>query len=771
MKKNKKIIGIMVFIKKIKLKSIFLCWFLCLLVVFLVNIIWAISFDELIESYDFSYSNGDIDNLSVIDKKLDLNNDSSFDKLFLDIDFLNKKGKYVFYIEFFDINNYSSFVYRVDKNFTFYKNNLKIDVPLKLLNSDQYEVNIKIYKNNILVYRDYDIFTLNLEFDNWNFSKINLNYLGYEFIDKSGLQNQISLKFETEAIIEDKVFYVIISDNDSQLYKEFNLVDYDIDSFNNFSVRLNFSDFKSKKMKNNILVTSIGFYNRTWIYNLEVNDSINLPNNFFVKNIRFNDKIAINKLYFENNFTDKVLEFVLPIEINEIGYYDVELNLYDNSYNLILNENQFLFFDKIGNFNVVFKKNLSYFHKDDFNDVIHIQSIIYDNYKKIKDFNSIKSSILLDINTSSLKSDLYFNEFYVKNDTLFFDIENHGDLDAFGVKIEIFNSNKTVVYQKLIPSILVNKSFKSKVQVVRGENYTGFIDPLNELDEHNEVNNVANYPVIYDLNFDISYDEKSRTLDVIIENIGDHVFNESFEIFNNTVSNINLKSGEYELIKITKNISYDVLYNEKIFFNDFNESFSFMLESKKDVFDEDDKEKSSSSSSLSGSSSSSSSFRVNNNRKGNKSHISNYRELEEDNNKKGYNNFTLNNDIGNNSRIYLKFNLQDKILGLNNLSKLYYLEIIKQNVYLLNFHSQNKSLDETTFKNNFSNIFVVSPMCSFDWNKELKSKIDSTVKLILSDYKDGDNTNITINNKNYNTNNKLLPIEVLTFVYLFCIIY
>jgi len=424
----------------------------------------AITLDELVNSYNFSYRDKSFELKKFEDSYVNNSNVSSFN---LSLDFNNKYGDYLVLLDFYGINDNSSLDDNQDPKITFRvlnksyfsngNNMLNFQVPIKY-NFSGYDIKLKFYQDGNLVFRDYyeskvklDNFAVtNLTIDNMvcfrnenqSFVDYEIFYLGYEeVLDEEGVKiDKLIFNFETliesgeyevEFYLNNNIFYDIITiENDN--------FDFEISSEDiyDYVIEGEFDIQKILLKKGNKVVSGIVLYDRTKSYSLYDFVSPDLPDLKFTY-LNYNVTNNLTNASYEYNISNVSLVNVSLINNGSLNAFGVLYKVLNEKYEiveekritqLLQNETYFIGSFNLSEFYILVDYTNEIIEKNESNNmfiwpIIEEKTVINDNLKNNKNIRGSSN------NRRSSNKNIDYNQNILENSKI--DRKNNRDIDEF----------------------------------------------------------------------------------------------------------------------------------------------------------------------------------------------------------------------------------------------------------------------------------------------------------------------------------------------------
>lgn len=498
------------FDKKMKQK-IKLIYFLFILLIMPIS--YSITLEELLSSYNFSYSDNTAGINSIINYGINAA-DGLFGLLAVNLTLeINQSGNYAFTADLFREEDYIA----SDSTFGYLDNGV-LGVQLRfnprLMPNGTYNLSLSIYRDGQNVFDNRNVYSF--DFDNTHYQKpeIEITSISHEFIDKNsdsrydilrlnfGVNSQINYDGILSAYLAGSK--AIIKESNISLSNGFNHVVIEIDT----------DTIKESRIKPLLL------------YKIEI-DIYSFDENYLIDNYELSELnlgssqileiIGEEAVDLEHDDLIDYLELDVNVEIKEEGHYTIQAplyNIYDEfignfEYTAYLNEGEHIA-PLILNGTVIYSKKINGPYK-----VAYLRLL-----KESKELDYLPEPYITGYYT--------FEQFevpplpdievriLVENNTLIVNVSNKGEIPAFGVFVEVYE-NTSLLESRLIPVLLPDESYYFAV----GEgNYSvlfAIADFNNYIEENGEENNFYLYSDSVDedgdgFNSDDDCDDKNKDI-------------------------------------------------------------------------------------------------------------------------------------------------------------------------------------------------------------------------------------------------------------------
>lgn len=547
-----------------------------ILLILSLNLVSAanMTIQDLINSYDYSYSDGTLNVTSQNDYMVDRNSNGINDTLIINITAdAATAGTYKFIVEIIDKNGI--LINETLKSINLSEKWADVTFPSEQLSKTRFNYSIRINNNN----------------DNLVFRKINIEsqiYINYEtgtnitrITDESVNNNFIKINLtinSTQAITTN--ITVTLAYNSSKISKteEKSLSN----GLQTVSIDLDNETIKSTHYVGNFTIDNIVIGNK--IFNFNQNTSIYNYEDFaktsYIKSI-IDGRIDTNS----NNLSE-FLEINFTIAVKRADTYNLTYDLYDqfNNYVISINKTQTL---ALGNQTVQSLINGSEIYKTKINGpyISSFVKLAIGNDTKDIIFNAYTTnqSFYTDYERPPLpdlkvEMNIIFNEITnVTNITI--NISNLGQASAFNVFLDVFD-NTTYANNRSLSFLSNNEIITYKFNITNTSNstlYTSIVDFDNLVDESNESNNIVQNTQISErvsLKIDslttLYTNGTLKIFEFVILNDGDTAvtdvqwqFDTDDKYIVNSTSNISLAVNEKAFVYLQHNFSGTGSYNIK----------------------------------------------------------------------------------------------------------------------------------------------------------------------------------------------------------------
>ena len=538
-----------------------------------INLVSAanMTIQELIDSYDYSYSDGTLNATSQNDYLIDSNGNGINDTLIINITTdAATSGIFKFIVEIIDKNGI--LVNETSKSINSTDKSVNVTFSSELLSKTKFNYSIRINNNN----------------DNLIFRKTNIEsqiYLNYEtgtnvtrITDESISNNFIRINLtanSTQAITTN--ITVTLAYNSSKISKTENK------SLSNglqvVSIDFDNETIKSTHYVGNFTIDSVvigpklfDFNQNTSIYNYE-----DFAKTSYIKSI------ADGRIDTNSNNLSEFLEINFTIAVKTADTYNITYDLYDEFNNFVIRFNKTATLS-LGNQTVQTLINGSEIYKTKINGpyVLSFAKLAIGNDTKDIIFNAhtTNQSFYTDYEKPPLP-DLVINMTIVFNSTtnitnITINLSNNGQGPGFNVFLDIFD-NTTYSNNRTLSFLDKGESLIYKFNITNSSNtslFTAIADFDNLVDESNENNNIVQNtpPTIISLKIEsITAMYNNGTLKIfefVILNDGDTTVTDVQWQFDtndsnviNSTSNTSLSAGERAFVYIQYNFSDEGSYN------------------------------------------------------------------------------------------------------------------------------------------------------------------------------------------------------------------
>lgn len=469
-----------------------LFYFLCIFLLFL-PIVYSVSLEDLIGSYDFDYSSTDISVDSVSHSGEDTGSNGLYDNLVIDIDVTNTAGTFIFIGDLYK-NDILVTTIAEEYTLTAGSNTAQLKFPAKLLQSGNYDLSLTIQEDYLTIYRKEDEYSINFNNQDYEKPEINITILTHSLVNTDAdpkseiLQINASINTTLRGLFE---INTLIGNGKSINAK----ANYTLTQHKNI-ISINFSSKEIRKeritnpklyqiaIKNGLYYQF--FFNYPITYNLNDLDpeqSI-LTDSYDDQGLDQND----NDLY-------DILEIEVNLYIDEAATYTIELELKDQHNNYVTRVEEEFNIASVGAQTISLEIDGTDIYRSKING-----PYIIDYIKLIKD------DIILDAVSEAYTTEQYnYDEFEkppmpdltitkidISHTQTNVTVENIGTASAFGISVDLFGNN-SIELKKAIIDILAPEESKTVVLKVNGSNHSilyAIVDYNNIIDELDESNNL-----------------------------------------------------------------------------------------------------------------------------------------------------------------------------------------------------------------------------------------------------------------------------------------
>lgn len=486
-----------------KVKISLVCLFLFLLV---VPMVYSITLDELIASYDFTYSSDPMNVTSVAHYGNDTNSNLLYDDLIVNITMGNDEGNYTFIGDLYRNNN---LITTISDTYYLYdgKNTIPLYYNAKLLENSIYNLSLTIQENYLTVYREDNIYSF--DFDNSLYEKpdISIEINSYELINNdvdgkyeilrinTAINSSINGIFEINALMGNSK--TINTKNNYSLINGVNVVDIDFDGKEIRRERINNSRLYLITIENGV---NYGFdFDYSLNYNLY---------DFDAEQSVLGDSYSEGGVDLDANNLSDFLEINISLDINESGLYSIELEL-DDLYNDYVKKATKEFSLNEGEQTIGFRINGT----DIYNSKVNGPYLL--EYVRLSKENITLDSVSKPYITNSynydeferpLMPDLVIKGLEINENNVKINLANEGDNYAFAFNVEIFDDNFNSVKESLIDYLAPGNSenISYNINTSNTSKLYAIVDYDNNIEESNETNNLFTKELEASIKFNIS---------------------------------------------------------------------------------------------------------------------------------------------------------------------------------------------------------------------------------------------------------------------------
>jgi len=541
----------------------------------IIPIVYSITLDELINSYDYDYFHGNIEAVHVGHYGNDTDGNSLYNDLIIYIITENYEGNYTF---IGDLYREGRFITTISDTYYLNEavdNNISLYYDAKLLQNGTYNLSLTIQENYLTVYRENDIYSF--DFDNTLYEKpiVNVEIDSYDLVSNDGdpeyeiLRVNADVDCTLEGTYEINALMAngptINSKKNYSLINGTNDIEIDFDSRDIRKKRMNDSRIYLISVKNGIN------YEFEFNYSLDYN-----LYDFDAEQSILEENYSDGKVDTNGNNLSEFLEINISLDINESGTYSIELeldDLYGNYVKKVIKE-----FDigSAGRKKVIYRINGT----DIYNSKVNGPYLL--EYVKLS-----KDNMTLDLVTEPYTTHGYnYDEFErpsmpdliidnIELGSVNVDITNEGDAYAFGFNVEIFDDNFDSIGELSVPYLAPGDSQTLNYDVdVSSTRLYAVVDYDNDIEEENESNNlyVMDVGTGERVEFNISLlmgwnlisfplNLTNKSVDVVFDSIDySSIFSQGIYYFNETDNN-------FDIINETKGYWVDALENQTLTIN------------------------------------------------------------------------------------------------------------------------------------------------------------------------------------------------------------
>lgn len=443
---------------------------------------------ELIDSYDYSYSDGTLNATSQNDYMIDVNSNGINDTLIINITTdAATAGNYKFIVEILDKN--VILTNETNKSISSSNRSVNITFSSELLSKTKFNYSIRINDNN----------------DNLVFRKLNIEsqtYLNYEsgtnitrITDESISNNFIRINLTINSTQSTTAnITVTLSYNSSKISK----TEEETLSTGLQTISIDFDNetIKSTHYNSNFTIDSVVIGNKAF----DFNQNTSMYNYEDFAKTSYIKYIVDGRLDTNANNLSEFLEINFTINVKTADTYNLTYDLYDqfNSFVISINKTEIL---GLGNQTVQTLINGSEIYKTKINGpyVLSFAKLAIGNDTKDIIYNAYTTnqSFYTDYERPPLP-DLFINMTVIFNSTtnitnITINLSNVGQAPAFNVFLDIFD-NITYSNNRTTAILDRNESLIYRFNITNSSNitlYTSIADFDNLVDEANESNNIA----------------------------------------------------------------------------------------------------------------------------------------------------------------------------------------------------------------------------------------------------------------------------------------
>jgi len=483
-----------------KQKNKIIYFFLFLLV---LPLSYGLTLDELIASYDYSYSSLEMDVASVAHYGNDTGGSPLYDYMIVNLTVDNLEGNYTF---IGDLYRDGGLITTISD--TYYllagQNVVPLYYEAKLLGSGAYNLSLMVQEDYLTVYSDY---VYSFDFDNTLYEKpeVIVEIDSYELVNTDGdgkyeilrvnanVTSNVSDTFEINALMGNGK--TINSKKNYTLVEGLNSISIDFDGREIRRERINDS-----KLYLITLGTGAGYvfdFNYPLVYDLY---------DFDAEQSVLGDSYSDGKVDLNSNNLSEFLEINISLDINESGTYSIEMeleDLYDNYVKKVSEE----FILGIGEQNVSFRINGTSIYNSKLNGPYLLEYIKLSKGGVTLDYVSgpyITNSYNYDEFERNLMPDLIITSLEVIDGTINMNVTNSGEGYAFAFNVELFDDNFSSLKESSVDYLTPggSKELSYDVNISDIPKLYAVIDYDGIIEERNESNNLFVKQLIF--SFDIN---------------------------------------------------------------------------------------------------------------------------------------------------------------------------------------------------------------------------------------------------------------------------
>ena len=461
------------------------------LIFLIIPLAYSITLQELIDSYDYSYSEGRINGTNIIHYGNDTNNNGLFDYLIINLTGDTDEGNYTFIGDLYKDNQFITTISDT-YSLTSGRNTMPLYYNSRLLQSGTYNLSLTVQEKYLTIYRENYVYSF--YFDNTFYEKpvVDVGINGYDLVD-----NDLDGKYELLRI------NTLINSSLEGIY-EINALIANSDTINS---KRNYSlvngtnsiaiDFSGKDIRQNRI-------NNSRLYLISVRNGINsefdfnypLDYNLYDFDARqsiLEDTYIDGKVDLNGNNLSEFLEINISLDINESGTYSIEMELndiYDNYVKKVVKE---FYIGSSGKKKVIYLINGTEIYNSRINGPYLLE------YVKLS-----KDNITLDLVSEPYTTDSYnYDEFErpsmpdlvidnIELENVSVSITNEGSAYAFAFNVELFDDDFNSIGEMSIPYLAPGDSqtVNYDVNVSNNSMIYAVVDYDDDIEEENESNNL-----------------------------------------------------------------------------------------------------------------------------------------------------------------------------------------------------------------------------------------------------------------------------------------
>jgi len=477
------------------------------LILIIIPITYSITLQELIDSYDYSYSSDKINLTGITYDHNDTDNNGLYNHLIINITVDNLKGNYTF---IGDVYKNNELITTISDTYYLYdgQNTIFLYYDTRLLSNGIYNLSLTIQEDYLTVFRGDYIY--DFEFNNSLYEKpaINISIDSYELIDNDNdnkkevlrinavVDSQIEGNFEINALIGNGKTI-----NSKEVYPITN-------GINNINIDFDGMEIRRERINNSKL------------YSISINDGVNYQFNFdypLVYNLYdfdaeqsvLADVYSDGKIDLNDNNLSEFLEINISLDINESGIYSIELKLEDLYSDYLTKEIKEFNLD-VGDQIVSFRINGIKVYNKKLNGPYILEYIRLSRDDEILD--SVDKAYTTNYYSYGeferpLMPDLLIENVEILDENnLRVEIANVGEAYAFAFNLELFDDNfdhiKEIFIDYLAPA--QSEVIDHELDTSELNKLHAIIDYDNQVEEYNESNNLFTYnfhapPILQDI--------------------------------------------------------------------------------------------------------------------------------------------------------------------------------------------------------------------------------------------------------------------------------
>ncbi|MBW2989409.1 hypothetical protein KY358_03765 [Candidatus Woesearchaeota archaeon] len=458
----------------------------------------SITIEELISSYDFTYSSERIDVTSISFYGNDTDHNSLYDLLVINITVDNKDGSYMFTGDLYHGGN---MIATTSKAYWMYegKNEVQLCYDARLLPEGKYNLSLRIQEDYLAVYMKEDAFSFYFDNDLYEKPDIGLEITSYSPIDTdSDLRDDLLRIYAevTSASVESSWINALIGDSRTiSSKKEYQLEE----GINSIYIDFDGKEIRKKRIASPSLYLISIEDGRNYDFYFDYPLDYNLYD-FDAKQSMLMDSYSDSGIDLDSNSLAEFLQINTSLDINESGTYVIEIELRGQSGEYITHASEEFTLGKgLQNISLMIDGTHIYSSRINGPYMIGFIRLIKDRVvlDHVSDAYSTESYSYGDFEKPELP-DLAFGSLNISDEGIDAVIANEGQAYAWEFSLDLFDQGFNPIggslFDRLAPSSSVSISFDADTSDI--ERVYAFIDYSNKVEESLESNNMLMKDVI-----------------------------------------------------------------------------------------------------------------------------------------------------------------------------------------------------------------------------------------------------------------------------------